>query len=244
MTGVENGDMSIVWNIKRTAQSEDLRCSLKAEYRKVAYALYYGALYYGYPCRYEPYSTGDWQMDYFVTQVAVHILNGEFTLAAARNGMDKSNATTAEKNLAYDRISKIVAAANETSNYGGFTADGWLDMESCTFSLNGYNNSWSLQNGRYLSGGKFHGNFQSYYGYDFREQLTGYEISAPQGVQIEKNGNQTYADFQAAIPQAQYRKWQLTGMQIPITVTASLPRYWVEESIKAIQLQISRASVC
>ena len=24
------------------------------------------------------------------------------------------------------------------------------------------------------------------YGYDFREQLTGYEISAPQGVQIEK----------------------------------------------------------
>ena len=30
MTGVENGDMSIVWNIKRTAQSEDLRCSLKA----------------------------------------------------------------------------------------------------------------------------------------------------------------------------------------------------------------------
>lgn len=65
--------------------------------RKVAYALYYGALYYGYPCRYEPYSTGDWQMDYFVTQVAVHILNGEFTLAAARNGMNKSNATTAEK---------------------------------------------------------------------------------------------------------------------------------------------------
>ena len=57
--------------------------------RKVAYALYYGALYYGYPCRYEPYSTGDWQMDYFVTQVAVHILNGEFTLAAARNGMNK-----------------------------------------------------------------------------------------------------------------------------------------------------------
>ena len=165
-------------------------------------------------------------MDYFVTQVAVHILNGEFTLAAARNGMNKSNATTAEKNLAYDRISKIVAAANETSNYGGFTADGWLDMESCTFSLNGYNNSWSLQNGRYLSGGNFHGNFQSYYGYDFREQLTGYEISAPQGVQIEKNGNQTYADFRAAIPQAQYRKWQLTGMQIPITVTASLPRYW------------------
>ena len=77
-----------------------------------------------------PYSTGDWQMDYFVTQVAVHILNGEFTLAAARNGMNKSNATTAEKNLAYDRISKDRGQQPmTTSNYGGFTADGWLDMD-------------------------------------------------------------------------------------------------------------------
>mgnify|MGYP000146368666 CR=1 FL=1 len=91
-----------------------------------------------------------------------------------------------KKNLAYDRISKIVAAANETSNYGGFTADGWLDMESCAFSLNGYNNSWNLQNGRYLSGGNFHGTFSPIMGIDFREQLTGYEISAPQAFRLKK----------------------------------------------------------
>ena len=46
--------------------------------KKVSYALYHGALYYGYPCRYTPYSTGNWQMDYFVTQMAIHVLNDEY----------------------------------------------------------------------------------------------------------------------------------------------------------------------
>ena len=41
--------------------------------------------------------------------------------------MNKSNATTAEKNLAYDRISKIVAAANETVIMVGLLlTDGWI----------------------------------------------------------------------------------------------------------------------
>lgn len=194
--------------------------------RKIAYAMYYGALYYGYPCRFGPYSTGDWQMDYFVTQVAIHILNGEYTLAAARNGMNQSNATTAEKNLAYDRIEKIVNGANNSNNYGGFTGDGWLNMDQAKFSLNGYSDSWQLINGNYLSGGTFHGVFTSYYGYDFREQLTGYEISVPQGAYVEKSGKETYSDFRVGIPEKQYKRWQLTGKKIPVTVTASIPRYW------------------
>ena len=194
--------------------------------RKIAYAMYYGALYYGYPCRFGPYSTGDWQMDYFVTQVAIHILNGEYTLAAARNGMNQSNATTAEKNLAYDRIEKIVNGANNSNNYGGLTGDGWLNMDQAKFSLTGYSDSWQLINGNYLSGGTFHGVFTSYYGYDFREQLTGYEISVPQGAYVEKSGKETYSDFRVGIPEKQYKRWQLTGKKIPVTVTASIPRYW------------------
>lgn len=194
--------------------------------RKIAYAMYYGALYYGYPCRFSPYSTGDWQMDYFVTQVAIHILNGEYTLDAARNGMNQSTATTAEKNLAYDRIEKLVNGANNSGNYEGFTWDGWLDMSQAQFSLNGYTDSWQLENGNYLSGGVFHGVFTSYYGYDFREQLTGYDISVPDGTYIRKSGQQTYSDFRVGIPEKQYQRWQLTGKQIPVTVTASIPRYW------------------
>lgn len=46
--------------------------------------------------------------------------------------------------------------------------------------------------------GTFMGTFSPIMGMDFREQLTGYEISAPQGVQIEKNGNQSIRRFSGA----------------------------------------------
>lgn len=194
--------------------------------RQVSYALYYGAVYYGYPCRYAPYSTGDWQMDYYVTQAAIHILNGEFTLAAMQKGMNASNATQAEKNLAYDRINRLVSDAQNPGNYGGFTSDGWLDMNHCTFSLEGYQDSWYYDNGKYLSGGKFKANFKSYYGYDFREQITDYAVQVPQEASVKKNGIQTYADFQVAVGEGQYKKWQLTGYTVPVNVKVSLPRYW------------------
>lgn len=194
--------------------------------RKIAHALYYGAVYYGQPCRFAPYSTGDWQMDYFVTQVAIHVLNGEFDLAAVIKGMNKSTASQEEKNLAYDRICLIVANAENSGNYGGFTPEGWMDMNHCTFSLTGYRDAWYYENGKYLSAGAFSADFKSHGGYDFREQLTGYEIFAPEGVGIQKNGEQTYGDFQAVIDEQQYEKWKLTGHTVNIRVKASMPRYW------------------
>lgn len=194
--------------------------------REVSYALYYGAVYYGQPCRYAPYSTGDWQMDYFVTQMAIHVLNGEYTLEAMLRGMNKSQATQGEKELAYSRISRLVSDARNPGNYGGFTADGWLDMNSCTFSLKGYQDSWYYDNGNYISSGVFSADFKSYYGYDFREQLTGYEVQVPDGVTVKKNGPQTYADFQVVIGENQYKQWQLTGHTVPVRVKATVPRYW------------------
>lgn len=194
--------------------------------KKVAYALYYGAVYYGFPCRRSEYSTGDWKMDYFVTQVAVHVLNGEFTLDAVVNGMNKSAATEAEKALAYDRIVKLVNAASDPANYGGFSEEGWMDMNTASFTLNGYQDSWYYNEGSYLSAGAFHPEFQSYNGYDFREQLTGYEVMVPEGVSVQKQETPLYADFHLAVEETRYRQWQLTGKTIPVTVKASIPRYW------------------
>lgn len=194
--------------------------------KPVAYALYYGAVYYGQPCRKAEYSTGNWQMDYFVTQAAVHILNGEFTLEAMMRGMNTSSATAGEKNLVYDRTQKIVADASAPGNYAGFTQDGWIDLTAGSFSLQGFSDSWSLQNGVYQSGGVFHGVFKSYAGYDFCEQLTGYGIEVPAGVTVHRRANQLYADFHLTVSEAQYRKWQLTGYTVPVKVTASIPRYW------------------
>lgn len=194
--------------------------------RKVAYAMYYGAVYYGFPCRYEPYSTGNWEMDYFVTQMAVHILNGEFTLDAFHKALKKGSASAGEQELAYDRTARIVNGANNPGNYDGFTPDGWLDMGQSTFSLEGYQDKWKQEGDIFSLDGVFHPVFRSYYGFDFCEQLTSYDIQVPEGVRVRAKGNQLYADFDLAVEAKQFQDWKLTGKEIPVTVSASLPRYW------------------
>lgn len=196
--------------------------------RKVAYALYYGAVYYGQTCRYAGYSTGDWQMDYFVTQMAIHILNDEFTLGAFKRSLDRpgSAATDSEKALSYDRVQKMVNDANNQGNYGGYTSDGWIDMGQGSFSVTGYQDSWSQEGGSYFSGGTFQANFQSYYGYDYREQITDYQIEVPEKVTVSKSDGKTYADFRLQIEKSQFASWQLTGKTIPVKVTMKIPRYW------------------
>lgn len=196
--------------------------------RKVSYALYYGAVYYGQTCRYAGYSTGDWRMDYFVTQMAIHILNDEFTLGAFRKSLDHpgSAATDGEKALAYDRVLRLVNDANDQGNYGGYTSDGWIDMGQGTFSVAGYQDSWSQEGGSYVSGGVFQANFQSYYGYDYREQITDYQIEVPQQVAVSKSDGKTYSDFRVQIGKEQFENWQLTGKTIPVKVTMRIPRYW------------------
>lgn len=99
--------------------------------RKIAYCLYYGAMFWQQPCRYAKYRTGDWQLDYFVTQTAIHVLNGEFSLSGAFGQIDRSSQATAnEKALAKDRINMLVSHANDGGNYASFTQDGWFDASA------------------------------------------------------------------------------------------------------------------
>lgn len=60
--------------------------------RKVAYAYYWGAVYYYQTCRWPAYSTNNWQLDYFVTQWAIHILNGERSLSSVTSEINRSSA--------------------------------------------------------------------------------------------------------------------------------------------------------
>lgn len=70
----------IGWNNRENSLCDVLRCALLRVSVSVWSVFYRGLA-----------------MDYFVTQVAIHILNGEYTLAAARNGMNQSNATTRKR---------------------------------------------------------------------------------------------------------------------------------------------------
>lgn len=194
--------------------------------KKVEYAVYYGAMYYGETCRYAPYSTGYWDMDYFVTQMAVHILNGEYSLSSCSNSINRSKASASEKSLAIDRITKIVNDANSAGNYTSFDSAGWFDKATNSLSLSGYSNSWSASGSNYYTGGWVTPTFTSYYGYDDRMQINGYSISAPSGVTVERNGNSIYAPFRLRCSAAQYKEWQKTGKTLNVTVTAKVPQKW------------------
>lgn len=195
--------------------------------KKITYVLYYGAVYYGEACRKAEFRTGDWRLDYFVTQVAIHVLNNEITLQDAYNSINiAEGASTQQKTIAYDRICKIYAAANGDLSSIPFTQDGWMDMSKCKFSLSGYERKWELEGSVYRTKGVFHGDFLTTDGYDFREQIIDYSISVPEEVQIVQMDHKTYSDFYLTTSKKQMRLWKLEGKTIEVQVDATIPRYW------------------
>lgn len=93
--------------------------------------------------------------------------------------------------------------------------------------VSGYKDTWSKStDGNYYSGGAFHITFNSYYGYDMRDQIDTVDISTPAGVKVHKKDNKTYSDFDVYISEKQYNDWSVTGKDIPITVKTSLRAWW------------------
>lgn len=90
-----NGKWRMVYCLEwqKSSPSDNLIFNNKWPNRKVHYALYYGCMYWGETCRYPGYSanTGDWRDDYVVTQTAIHILNGEFSLATAKAAINHAD---------------------------------------------------------------------------------------------------------------------------------------------------------
>lgn len=218
---------------------------------KVHYAMYYGCVYWGTYSRYAPYSANyyntsgtalDWRIDYVATQMAIHILNGEFTIAQATDAINKSdpvsmkqwdrNPTTNEKNCLIQAMTKIVNDANSSGNYGGYVSEGggqWMLVSPSTskFDITGYKDSFTKNaDGNYYADGAFQTTFTSYYGYDMRDQITSMTVSATNGVTVKKTGNATFSDFKLAISENQYKEWQKTGKEIQVTVTMKIPRLW------------------
>ena len=203
------------------------------ENKKVSYALYYGCVYWGETCRYAPYSTGDWKLDYTATQAAIWVLSGQFSLDYACSYLIDScsgPATAQQKALVISSCQKIVNDANNENYYKAWTSDGWFDLslkDKTTFDVTGYQDTWTNTNdGYYRSGGTFSVTFESYYNYDMRSQITLMDIQVPDGVGIRKSNNSTFSDFNLYIAEAQFLQWQKTGKDIPVTVTITLPRQW------------------
>lgn len=194
--------------------------------RKIAYCLYYGAMFWEQPCRYPKYRTGDWQLDYFVTQVAVHVLNGEFTLSSAFGQIDDAAGATAdEKALAKDRINLLVNDANDGGNYASFTGDGWFDASAqAAFRVTTPSDFAAVTDG--YATGYSTPTFKTAYDLDMKEQITGFNVTTTNGVSVQKKDTKTYSDFRLFIKTAQYKSWQLTGKTVSTTVKATAPKWW------------------
>lgn len=201
--------------------------------KKVAYAMYYGTMYWGQTCRYAPYSTGDWKLDAMATQSAIWVLSGQYTLDHVVNYIiDWCNgtATDAQRKIVEAATEKIVNDANKESYYTGWNTDGWFDLSlsgKTTFDITGYKNTWTDNGaGYYVSGGAFKTTFKSYYGYDMRSQITSFTVDVPDGVEVVKADSKTFSDFSLRIPEDQYKAWTKTGKEITVTVTMKIPRLW------------------
>lgn len=201
--------------------------------KRVGYALYYGCMYWGETCRYAPYSTGDWKLDYTATQAAIWVLTGEFSLDHAVNeiiGNCTGPATQEQRQLVAASCKRIVNDASNDSYYTGWNSDGWFDLSlsgKTTFLVSGYQDTWTNSgDGYYRSGGAFSVTFKSYFGYDMRNQIKSMNITVPDGVNIRKANSSTFSDFDLYISEEQYLQWQKTGKDIPVTITITLPREW------------------
>ena len=77
-----NARMAYCLEWQKGSPNADMTMKNKWTNMNVHYAMYYGCMYMDKTCRNPAYSaqTGDWRDDYVVTQVAIHILNNEFTL--------------------------------------------------------------------------------------------------------------------------------------------------------------------
>lgn len=194
--------------------------------KRIAYCLYYGAMFWRQPCRYAKYSTGDWQMDYFVTQASIHILNKEFSMAGVLEQIDKAALPTAsEKALAKDKIQKLVNDANNDSCYDSFTADGWFDAsQKSTFTVSTPSDFAGVTDG--YATGYSTASFTTAYGLDLREQITGFQVTVPGGVSVQKRDAKTYSNFRLFVGTDQYKNWQLTGKTVAASVKATAPKWW------------------
>lgn len=200
--------------------------------RKVAYAMFYGPIFWGETSRWAPYSTGNWKFDYWVTQMAVHILNGEITYDAVWNSMfgktTIGGASYNDKILVMDRLRTVVNDANNMANYGAFDSAGWIDLSKAVFNCSGPASNagfyWDAGSNSYVLNGAFTPSF-TMRDQDWHHRASYMRVNTNAGY-ISHWSSTTIHKFSLSIPKADYEAYQRTGKDIRITVDLGIPKRW------------------
>lgn len=200
--------------------------------RKISYALFYGPLYWGETARWSPYSTGNWKFDYWVTQMAVHILNGEITYNAVWDSMFKKTtvggASYNDKILVMDRLRTVVNDANNMSNYSAFDSDYWINFSKAEFNCSAPASNagfwYDSGSNSYVLNGSFSPTL-TMKGQDWHHRASYMTVNTNVGY-INHWSSTTMHQFALHIPKAEFEQYQRTGKSIRITVDLGVPRRW------------------
>lgn len=200
--------------------------------RKIAYVLFYGPLYWGETARWAPYSTGNWKFDYWVTQMAVHILNGEITYDALWGSMfgktTVGGASYNDKVLVMDKLRTIINDANNMDNYSAFDSDYWINFSKAVFNCSAPASDtgfwYDSGSNSYVLNGSFSPTL-TMKGQDWHHRASYMAVNTNVGY-INHWGSTTMHQFALHIPKAEFEQYQRTGKSIRITVDLGVPRRW------------------
>ncbi|MDD3340013.1 MAG: SpaA isopeptide-forming pilin-related protein [Lachnospiraceae bacterium] len=189
--------------------------------KKITYCMFYGCRYWGQTSVWPGYSTGDWKKDYWATQWAIHILNGEVSMeeVAANAATDAyfANAMTV--------VRKMVNDANSEGNYGGFEGKYYTNIK---FGLDRTTASWSATSAYNNQAGYttewITPQLSDGYSASMREYVRSLTSSSDvDGISVIKEDTKTMSRFRLWMSEATYKNLQKTGKTIKTVTSAEIP---------------------
>lgn len=212
--------------------------------KEIQYCLTYGVQYWGHTA-YSKYSSGDWIMDYCITQLAIHACNGEFGSISKSYSYiyDHINNATVK-----DRFNRLMKDALDSSQYDSFGYDaGNTVYNSFTYKVAPSTQSkWSY----YVNNNRAGYITSDYYSQNISDDKwlknsmpwyitgSGCTVSGVSGAEIVWEESKNYSRFRIWIPEANYRAAQATGATLTAHLTCQSPnglcgwRYNPSDSVK------------
>lgn len=177
------------------------------------------------------FATGDSAMDYYITQIAIHILNGEMTYdmwnSAATLGVSV-NGSQWIYNFIAPRIQNLVNYCNDSSHWNNmFGSDAVYYGTDLTSTPSGFGWNSEIYDG--VAGYSTHAydiNLKDSLGVNIGEWITAVDIQTdcPE-VKVLRQGatTQQWDGYRLWIPSKAYETYQRTGKVIKIQLTVTVP---------------------
>ena len=113
-----------VYNTREAPENEAYKPSGDGSFsREITYCLYNGCRYRGSTAYNSKYSAGDWKKDYYITQIAVHIINYQQGRETSIEKKLKKSMDTKVYNLAYKMVADAYADTSQVSTENNQTME-------------------------------------------------------------------------------------------------------------------------